>query len=290
MRSISFLVSISFIIADSKKLAASTCSKDKSPDQSVDTDVWKWDLDKKHRCNIRRMSITSLYSKFKGGLPPLHHEPIILYHEGSEKTSMGCNSRKFQELTAMSEITNALPKNFDVTLTSSNSFSAHRRVIPLVQYLNETMSFETFPAQLSNETWYLFGETYSEEWKKLLNLYCLPPCQTCTRDLSALAFGIGGRGSGVQWHIHGPGFSQALHGRKHWVLYPPEKQPNYDPDYTSRHWMEQVYTSLKDEDLPWECTLHPGDMIYFPDHWYHATLNLDHYTAFVSSFTTEHKF
>jgi len=227
MRSISFLLSLSFFIVDSQKPAAThNCSIDNSPEQGGNATVWKWDLDKKHRCNIKRMSITSLYSKFKGGLPPLHHEPIVLYHEGSEKTSMGCNSRKFQELTGISEITDALPKNFDVTLTSSNSFSAHRRVIPLVQYLNETISFEIFPAQLSNETWYLFGETYSDEWKKLLNVYCLPPCQTCTRDLSALAFGIGGRGSGVQWHIHGPGFSQALHGRKHWVLYPPEKQPS----------------------------------------------------------------
>jgi len=191
-------------------------------------------------------------------------------------------------MTSLSKMPELLPDNYHVTLTSSNSFSARRRIIRLSQYLNETILVEILPSQLSNETWYLFGETYSPEWKELLHLYCLPPCQTCTRELSALAFGIGGRGGGVQWHIHGPGFSQALHGRKHWVLYPPEKKPEYDPDYTSRHWMEQVYTSLKKEDLPYECTLNPGDLIYFPDHWHHATLNLDNYTAFVSTFTTEH--
>jgi len=287
---VEFLLFISIIIVDSQELPVNyECSADNSTDR-VPGNLWKWNLDEKHRCNIRRMSLNSLYSEFQSGLPPLHHEPIVIYHEGNETTVMDCNNRKFQAMTAFSEITNALPENFDVTLTSSNSFSAHRRVIPLVQYLEETILSENSPTQLSNETWYLFGETYTDEWKKLLNFYCLPACETCTRDLTALAFGIGGRGSGVQWHIHGPGFSQALHGRKHWVLYPPDKQPNYDPDYTSRHWMEEVYTSLKDEDLPWECTLYPGDMIYFPDHWYHATLNLDHYTAFISSFTTEHVF
>jgi len=35
-------------------------------------------------------------------------------------------------------------------------------------------------------------------------------------------------------------------------------------------------------------TVDPGDLVYFPDKWYHATINLDPYTAFVSTFTTEH--
>mmetsp|Transcript_48292 Transcript_48292/g.71575 ORF Transcript_48292/g.71575 Transcript_48292/m.71575 type:complete len:180 (-) Transcript_48292:222-761(-) len=160
----------------------------------------------------------------------------------------------------------------------------------LIQYIEETVSQETFPSQFSNETWYLFGETYTEEWVKFLHSYTLPPCQACSPDLSALAFGIGNKGSGVQWHFHGPGFSESIHGRKHWILYPKEEKPNYDPDFTSRHWMEHVYTNLDKEHLPWECTLSPGEMIYFPDGWHHATINLDPYTAFVSTFTTEHQF
>lgn len=38
--------------------------------------------------------------------------------------------------------------------------------------------------------------------------YPLPPCESCTEDLVSLSFGIGNKGSGVQWHIHGPGFSE----------------------------------------------------------------------------------
>lgn len=162
----------------------------------------------------------------------------------------------------------------------------------------------------------------------------------------ALSFGVGNVGSGVQWHLHGPGFSETIHGRKHWVLYPPDERPEYDLDYASRHWMENAYPTLEDwnkdegvdsdmekkkhdefargwkkkrgnngsmqrekrmrklsnddDDVrvtergssgkkPWECTIHRGEMIYFPDQWHHATINLEKYTVFVSSFTTEHE-
>jgi hypothetical protein len=36
-----------------------------------------------------------------------------------------------------------------------------------------------------------------------------------------------------------------------------------------------------------ECTLGPGEVIYIPPNWWHATLNLDEYNAFVSVFTRE---
>lgn len=256
--------------------------------------AWKWDLDSEHRCNVKRISLTDLHAQFKSGLPPLFEEPLLIFNNNNDYTVpspfSGCVHSVFEDKSSLKNIIRSLPENFNVTLSSSNSFSTHRRTISLTQYLNETLLAETFPHQLSNETWYLFGETYSDDWQHMMADFCLPPCQTCTKELSALAFGIGGKGSGVQWHTHGPGFSQSIHGRKHWVLYPPHHKPTYDPDYTSRYWMEETYTSLKNKMRPYECTLFPGEMIYFPDKWHHATINLDSYTAFLSTFTTEHGF
>jgi hypothetical protein len=40
-------------------------------------------------------------------------------------------------------------------------------------------------------------------------------------------------------------------------------------------------------DCPYECTIKPGELIYFPAQWYHSTLNLDKYTTFMSTFTDE---
>jgi hypothetical protein len=60
----------------------------------------------------------------------------------------------------------------------------------------------------------------------------------------ALSFGIGNIGSGVQWHVHGPGYSESLHGRKYWILHPPSvvPPPYMNPhEQSSRQWMEQYY-------------------------------------------------
>ena len=273
---------------------------------------WRWDVRGPQRCNITRMSRSDLLHHFGvGGVPSLHSWPVVIY-DAEEDGAGDINRRRRRrrnsrllDRTSRSGLATTFESGINVTLSSSNSFSAHRRTVSLERYLEEAEGRrggeqeappgETLPTQLSNETWYLFGETYGPEWAKLLLDYEMPPCQTCPdRSLAALAFGIGNMGSGVQWHTHGPGFSEALHGRKHWVMYPPEKRPTYDSDYASRHWMENHYMDLveegaeREDELPWECTLNPGDMVYFPDGWHHATINLDVYTAFVSTFTTEH--
>jgi dipeptidase E len=243
-----------------------------------------WDPKATHPCTIERLSMTELKAKYddKGGLPPLHPFPLVI------TDGMGSNrNEKFRDLTQFDTIAKSFPDDFDVTLSSSNSFSEHRSTIPFAQYLKEVVTNRTTPDQKSNETWYLFGETYSLEWKQLLRNYEIPPCQACKNDdLVALAFGIGNSGSGVQWHVHGPGFSEAVHGRKHWILY--KDKPHFHPDQTSYNWMYYNYTAMETKERPLECTLYPGDMVYFPDMWWHATINLDDYTAFISTFVQEH--
>ena len=255
---------------------------------------WRWLPQGQHRCNITRISREKLHAIFgPSGLPKLHPHPLVIYDDPDNEPR---RNSIFAEKTTFENLPSCFPPGFNVTLSSSNSFSAHRRTIPLVQYLEEITASanggkgETYPDQLSNETWYLFGETYGVEWKRMLLDYEMPPCSTCeNRELSALAFGVGNCGSGVQWHTHGPGFSESIHGLKHWVLYPPDRKPSYNSDYASRYWMENNYMDIANEDdMPWECTLNPGDSIYFPDQWHHATINLSPYTVFVSTFTTEH--
>lgn len=245
------------------------------------TRTYQWIPEAEHPCNIPKFSIQELKSRFgPRGLPSLYHEPIII--QGGQG-----RNEKFLNIASQQGIVASFTPNFEITLSSSNSFSAHRRTIPLSQYLDEILETgETTPDQLANETWYLFGETYSQEWKQVLQHYELPPCQTCVDSLVALSFGIGNRGSGVQWHVHGPGFAEALWGRKHWILYPADEKPDFHPDQTSRNWMEYTYPTLNKR--PYECTLNAGELIYFPNMWWHATINLDEYTSFVSTFTTEH--
>lgn len=251
------------------------------------------------RCNIERITLDDLKRRFPdhGLLPPLYKEPIIIRWQSKGLTVNNDESKddeiarrqRFVDMTSYDNILSTMGLDFQVELSSSNSFSSNRRRTSLLDYIEEVTSSEVKAHQLSNETWYLFGETHTDEWRqKLLDMYVLPPCMTCREEFGvALSFGIGSKGSGVQWHFHGPGFSESLHGRKHFILYEHDRRPEFDPNFTSRQWMEQVYPKLKKEDLPWECSVNPGEMIYFPNNWHHATLNLDKYNSFVSAFTTE---
>mmetsp|Transcript_29650 Transcript_29650/g.71741 ORF Transcript_29650/g.71741 Transcript_29650/m.71741 type:complete len:512 (-) Transcript_29650:66-1601(-) len=381
---------------------------DDHPDYHVDhnsSNNVTWDITSDqtiYRCNIKRYTWSQFQSKFIsrssssmsnddiGGsdsdsdmhdlhhlLPLLYPHPLVIVNDDEGKNDNFSGNKYFRKMVDRHKIVEFFPPGFNVTLSSSNSFSEHRRTIPLQTYIQEiitnsssttpTRSSTVSPDTRSNETWYLFGETYSDEWKRLLRHYELPPCQACIRDntyddydddngdesqsqttlpthgSAALSFGIGGKGSGVQWHVHGPGWSESLAGRKHWVLYEPNKKPEFDPDQTSYHWMYYEYPKILmsssnnsssrplhkqqtqnqkqrkttttttttlmtekktiDQDdnhnniddvgplpspLPWECTLNPGDLIYFPDMWWHATINLDEYTAFISTFTQDH--
>lgn len=309
---------------------------------------WRWDPSSTSLpCNIKRISQSNLLRSYGSlGLPNLYPYPLIIHPDDepingaskppASRTKKQRNNALFANLTSFDVLPAQFDTGFEVTLSGSDSLSSHRRTVPLARYLDElTSAGETSPDRLGNETWYLFGETFTSEWVQFLQNYELPSCYSCTevhrdRNLIALSFGIGNIGSGVQWHTHGPGFSETIHGRKHWVLYPPEFQPEYDSDYASRHWMENAYPSLEDwndadaerearrhddylyrwksrsvknknksskptedrvgpsEKKPWECTVREGEMIYFPDRWHHATINLEKYTVFVSSFTTEH--
>lgn len=116
----------------------------------------QWDPTSDHPCTIEQFSAEQLVERFGSrGVPPLYPEPLVL--------RLKDRNNAFRELVAEGSIRNNFPDDFVVTLSSSNSLSEHRRKASLSDYINETVSLrETYPDQLSNESWYLFGETYSD--------------------------------------------------------------------------------------------------------------------------------
>uniref|UniRef100_A0A8C5UA66 JmjC domain-containing protein n=1 Tax=Malurus cyaneus samueli TaxID=2593467 RepID=A0A8C5UA66_9PASS len=111
----------------------------------------------------------------------------------------------------------------------------------------------------------------------------VPPPFRIPGTSPAYSFGIAGSGSGVPFHWHGPGFSEVIFGRKRWFLYPPDKIPHFHPNETTLAWLQHTYPTLPPAQRPLECTLRPGEVLYFPDRWWHATLNLDT-SVFISTF------
>lgn len=56
------------------------------------------------------------------------------------------------------------------------------------------------------------------------------PCRLIDcKKAAAVAIGIGGLYSGVPFHMHGPGFSEVLHGSKRWFLASPEVRKTHSP-------------------------------------------------------------
>ncbi|KAK8747925.1 hypothetical protein OTU49_016232 [Cherax quadricarinatus] len=100
------------------------------------------------------------------------------------------------------------------------------------------------------------------------------------QQLSALG---NGPGTGVPFHFHGPGFAETIWGRKRWFMYPPDVEPKFHPNCTTLQWLMEVYPDVKDNPNLYECTLQPGEIVYFPDKWWHATLNIDS-SVFISTF------
>lgn len=172
----------------------------------------------------------------------------------------------------------------EVVLASANTFSHDRRTMAFSEYINNHVVGKTVgPESLANDTWYFFGDHRNSEWAELFDLYAMPAVAIGSR----LSFGVGADRSGVPFHFHGPGFSEVFHGHKHWLLYPNDgRMPEFDSGLSAIQWMTQVYPSLREEEKPLECTIGPGEVLYFPNGWYHATLNLGA-SVFMSTFTDE---
>lgn len=97
---------------------------------------------------------------------------------------------------------------------------------------------------------------------------------------SSINFLVGGPGSGLPLHEHGKTW-QGLHaGRKAWYLIPPGAMTEELAETTSpflvpvRAWSKLV-DAMPLGKRPLRCVQHPGEIMYFPDRWFHGTENLD---------------
>jgi len=166
-----------------------------------------------------------------------------------------------------------------ITLSAANTHSYEKKIVTFKDYCEKY----TGPQRLStpaNETFYMFGDHDYLEWGNLFAEYSPPP-YSLPRHKPAYSFGVAGSGTGVPFHFHGPGWAEAIHGRKRWFLSPPDQQPNFHPNKTTLQWFLEDYPTEK--VALHECTIRPGEAIFFPDGWWHATLNIDT-AVFISTF------
>jgi hypothetical protein len=178
-----------------------------------------------------------------------------------------------------------------IQLSTSVSYTGRvTQQTTVAQHVHSILSSTT--SQLGNETFYLFGNHQGKEWEAFLSKYPrleLNPLFTCMDKLNlsngALSFGCANNGTGVPWHFHGPGFLQVLLGIKQWFLVPLEVKDedlHFDPNVTTIEWFVQQRNNLPSSLL--SCELLPGDVIYFPPMWKHATANTGEWNSWMSTF------
>ena len=147
-----------------------------------------------HKCTVTTMTMNEFVRQYTV-LPALYPTPLVIRRprpppsprspkEEEEDVEDRAARTHFAHVSQAHTILDSFPVNYTVTLSSSNSFSEHRRTAPFADYLEElataTATATTNNATAkANETWYLFGETYSNEWNKFLTQYLLPPCAAC---------------------------------------------------------------------------------------------------------------
>jgi len=83
-------------------------------------------------------------------------------------------------------------------------------------------------------------------------------------------FSAGAQHTGIGFHRHNESWLAQLHGRKTWLLLPPSatRPPSLPPWWS----LAQRPLGLR------ACTLEPGEVLYLPENWWHATWNLDNLT------------
>ncbi|XP_072457552.1 jmjC domain-containing protein 8 isoform X2 [Notamacropus eugenii] len=225
-------------------------------------------LEEEEKCTVdRRANLT--YAEF------IHQyafsKPVILQRL--------TNNTLFQDLCSKEKLL-AEFGDFRIRLSTANTYS-YQKDLSFQDYVEQLLQPQD-PNSLGNDTLYFFGDNNFTEWGRLFQHYSPPPFRLLGTT-EAYSFGIAGAGSGVPFHWHGPGYSEVIFGRKRWFLYPPEKTPDFHPNKTTLAWLRDTYPALPITERPLQCTVQAGEVLYFPDRWWHATLNLDT-SVFISTF------
>jgi len=229
------------------------------------------------KCNIPRIPVTDLsptvfFSHYQE--PQL---PVIIVGDLNNGTQLFRRMTTKDSLLSLFEATT-------ITLSTANKNSYEKRTVRFDEYVKAMEEVQRADVT-GADTMYHFGNNNHQEWSELFDAY-VPPRQYLKEGQHiSYSFGLAGSGTGVPFHTHGPVFADVQWGMKRWFLKAPSREgPPSDPDASMLTWLREVYPTLDlEREGIVECVCHPGDTIYIPPLWHHATLNIGQ-TVFMSSF------
>jgi len=99
-------------------------------------------------------------------------------------------------------------------------------------------------------------------------------------------FSLGPPGSGSPLHYHMAAVNTLVFGRKRWTLLPPRDAVYSALPVFEWHRAGGVEALRREGRTALECTQRAGDVLYVPDHWGHAVLNLQTSVGFATEVAT----
>jgi hypothetical protein len=228
------------------------------------------------RCTIRRVPLDEVdAARFASEF--LEREPVVF-------TGAANRSSDFADATQKHVLLRCFGDRSIVTSTA-NRYSYVKEAVQLRAYVATVMVPQPLNAS-GAATKYVFGDHAEGMLDELLALYPKPTESLyAPRHGTSLSFGLASTGTGVPFHTHGHVFAEVLHGRKRWFFSAPGDEPRFEADASTLQWLLEVLPTYSDAERAriTECTLAPGEVLYIPTHWYHATLNVGD-TVFISTF------
>jgi len=156
----------------------------------------------------------------------------------------------------------------EVVVTNKIPSFHDRKMKTFADYVADDMRTDAV-AQNASDSWYLCGDNY---WDGLLGSYDRP--NILGGKDGAVTFGIGGSATGVPLHKHGAAFSETAFGVKRWFVAPPSSDVRFQPGQSTFDWFRShVAEGAFPEDVQM-CSQKPGEVLYTPEGWWHATLNV----------------
>ncbi|XP_065905980.1 uncharacterized protein [Dysidea avara] len=154
------------------------------------------------------------------------------------------------------------------------------KFVTLQEFVNKMdqlsqMGEKEYPSQPS----YIF-EPISEN-SPLLDDFVLPSIldpELTHATLSHVQFYIGPALSGAPGHFHRNAWNVLIYGKKRWFLYPPTEA------FYSRQHVWQWWQQQQKPIGALECLQYPGDLVFVPDMWGHAVLNLQESVGLAAEF------
>lgn len=167
-----------------------------------------------------------------------------------------------------------------------SAFGEGRLTMPLSDYIADMATASNTSTDTAStdrrisRTHYLFDRRrFLHEHRSMLDAYQPLPLFAADGDVYSpkLTFALGPTGTGINFHAHKDGWNEVIHGRKRWLFYAPTSRGpprGFNQFESAAEWFDAEYDQLAPEDMPEECMQHAGDVMYVPEGWLHAIINL----------------